>query len=103
MVYACLFDFMHDFVGLARPLVYTHILLNILYGMFGVWIFLSGQMRVFRVLAWMNVMYVVPCLMVAGILGWSGNLLGGVLFLFEGIVVGKLGQYELKSLKSTSQ
>ena len=99
--YVLLFSFLTGSVGLPHWVLYGHLALNFLYGFFGLWIFLSGRMHWFKTLAYMNVGYLVPCFIVAGLLIFLGRPWACGLVVIEGLFVGLLGTKELLLLKNS--
>ena len=101
--YIFLFSFLTGVVGLPHWVLYGHLALNFLYGFFGMWIFFSGRMQWFKLLAYMNVGYLVPCVVVAGFLIYLGKPWACGLVVIEGVFVGLLGMKEILLLKNSSK
>jgi hypothetical protein len=100
LAYVLLFDFLQDQLGVPQRLLQFQLGANLLYGMFGVGLFLSGTRRApyFRFLIRMNLLYAVICTLLGLALLGNTQLLASALILGEVILITGLALWERQML-----
>jgi hypothetical protein len=93
-----LFDFLINTLALPRTIVLVQLTANTLYGIIGLFIFLSKKFSLFRSLILMNFCYAVFCLIVGLILP-ATTIEGAILILAEGTFIFYLALFERRSLR----
>jgi len=98
--YFLLFDFLQNSLAIPLWLVRIQLTANLLYGLFGIHLFISHREAWLGRLAIMNLVYALFCLGVALVLFRSEILAASAFLLVEGLLIGGLAKFEWNAIRA---